>query len=192
MKTVIYGRISTGEQNDARQRQKANKEQTPCFIDVCSGAVPFMERPKAKQLIAYLIKNHDAQVNILSVDRLGRNTLDILNTLEFFNSMGFNIRIENLGMDSDSPFFSMMVSIMGTLAEQERKTIRERCQQGIQIAKAEGKYTGRKNGTTDDRAKILAKHSDIVECLRANMKVSKIAEVTGKTRVTVYRVKDVL
>jgi DNA invertase Pin-like site-specific DNA recombinase len=50
MNTVTYGRISTAEQNEDRQLKKGIKS----FIDVCSGTIPFMERPKAKELIKYL------------------------------------------------------------------------------------------------------------------------------------------
>jgi DNA invertase Pin-like site-specific DNA recombinase len=86
----------------------------------------------------------------------------------------------------------MFVSIVGTLATQEKKTIAERCKQGIEIAKSKGLYTGRKIGTIDNREKVLSKHSDIVLCLNQNMNVSDTSEVTGKTRATVYKVKKVL
>lgn len=183
---VTYGRISTAEQNDERQKVKGYKS----FIDTCSGSVPFFERPKAKELIKFLKSNDEVIVNIISVDRLGRNTIDILQTVEYFKANNFKLHIENLGMDTQSPFFDMMVSIMGTLAEQERKTIAERCKQGIESAKSKGLYTGRKTGTVDSREKILKKHSDIVLCLNKGMKVQDIANLTKKTRVTIYKVKS--
>lgn len=185
---ITYGRISTIEQNEERQTTKGYKS----FMDTCSGAVPFMERPKAKELIKFLNSNPGATVNIIAVDRLGRNTIDILNTVEYFKANNFNLRIDNLGMDNTSPFFDMMVSIMGTLAQQEKKTIAERCKQGIEIAKSKGLYTGRKKGTSDNREKTLKKHADIVLCLQKNMNVNETAKLTKKTRVTVYKVKALL
>jgi DNA invertase Pin-like site-specific DNA recombinase len=188
MNTVTYGRISTAEQNEDRQLKKGIKS----FIDTCSGTVPFFERPKSKELIKYLKSNPGTTVNIIAVDRLGRNTLDILQTVEYFKANNFNLRIENLGMDNTSPFFDMMVSIMGTLAQQEKKTIAERCQQGIELAKSKGLYTGRKVGTVDSRQKTLEKHADIVLCLNKNMSVNETSKLTKKTRVTVYKVKALL
>jgi DNA invertase Pin-like site-specific DNA recombinase len=185
---INYARISTAEQNEARQLTKGNKS----FIDTCSGTIPFMERPKAKELLKHLKKHPKDVVLINSVDRLGRNTIDILNTVEFFKANNLNLKIENLGMDTSSPFFEMMVSILGTIATQEKKFIAERCKQGIEIAKADGKYLGRKIGTKDNREKIMKKHSDIVLCLKKNMKINDIAKITGKTRVTVYKVKSIL
>ena len=185
---VTYARISTAEQNENRQITKGYKS----FVDTCSGSTPFFERPKAQELIKFLKKNPEAIVNIEAVDRLGRNTIDILQTVEYFKANNFNLRIDNLGMDNTSPFFDMMVSIMGTLAQHEKKTIAERCRQGIEIAKAEGKYTGRKKGTQDPRQKTLFKHSDIALCLKKNMTVKQTADMTKKTRTTVYKVKELL
>jgi DNA invertase Pin-like site-specific DNA recombinase len=185
---IIYGRISTSEQNEARQTVKGIKS----FIDVCSGSIPFFERPQAKKLMEFLKSNPEAITNIIAVDRLGRNTIDIIQTVEYFKAKNYTLKIDNLGIDSNSPFFEMMVSIIGTLATQEKKTIAERCKQGIEIAKSKGLYTGRKKGTVDNREKILSKHSDIVLCLNQNMNVTDVSEVTGKTRATVYKVKKVL
>lgn len=185
---ITYGRISTAEQNEARQIIKGQKS----FIDTCSGATPFFERPKAKEMIKFLKSNPSAIVNIIAVDRLGRNTLDILQTVEYFKANNFNLKIDNLGMDNTSPFFDMMVSIMGTLAEHEKKTIAERCKQGIEIAKNKGLYQGRKLGTTDSRNKTLDKHSDIVLCLNKKMTIQETARLTNKTRMTIYKVKSLL
>ena len=185
---ITYGRISTSEQNEERQTAKGYKS----FIDVCSGSIPFFERPQAKNLIKFLKSNPGATTNIIAVDRLGRNTIDILQTIEYFKANNYNLKIENLGIDNDSPFFEMFVSIVGTLATQEKKTIAERCKQGIEIAKSKGLYTGRKPGTTDNREKILSKHSDVVLCLNQNMNITDTSEVTGKTRATIYKVKKVL
>ena len=131
---VIYGRISTSEQNEARQIKSGDKS----FIDKCSGAVKFMERPQAKKLIEYLKLNPNAVTNVLSVDRVGRSTLDILETVEFFKKNNYTLRIDNLGMDNSSPFFDLMISLLGTLAEHERQVIKERCKGGIEVAKAKG------------------------------------------------------
>lgn len=185
---ITYGRISTAEQNQARQTTQGYKS----FIDTCSGSIPFFERPKAKDMIKFLKNNPGAVVNIIAVDRLGRNTIDILQTVEYFKANNFNLRIENLGMDNTSPFFDMMVSIMGTLAQQEKKTIAERCKPGRELAKEKGLYQGRKKGTADNREKTLSKHKDVVLCLAKNMSVSETANLTNKTRVTVYKVKALL
>lgn len=185
---VIYGRISTSEQNEARQLEKGEIT----FIDKCSGAVLFMERPQAKRLLDYLKNNPTCETEILSVDRIGRSTLDILQTIQFFKQNGYTLKIKNLGMDNSSPFFDLMISLLGTLAEHERQVIKERCKGGIEVAKAKGIYSGRKKGTTDDRNRTLKKHQDIVTCLNSKMKVADIERITGKHRATIGKVKSVM
>jgi DNA invertase Pin-like site-specific DNA recombinase len=185
---VIYGRVSTFDQNEARQIVKGEL----MFIDKCSGAVPFMERPQAKKLMEYLKKNPTCETEILSVDRIGRSTLDILQTVEYFKKNGYTLKINNLGMDNSSPFFDLMISLLGTLAEHERQIIKERCRGGIEVAKANGIYSGRKKGTIDDRNRTLHKHKDIVNCLSQNMSIAKVVETTGKHRNTVTKVKALL
>jgi DNA invertase Pin-like site-specific DNA recombinase len=185
---AIYGRISTTEQNEARQLVKGEIS----FIDKCSGAVPFMERPQAKKLIEYLKKNPTCETEILSVDRIGRSTLDILQTIQFFKNNGYVLKIQNLGMDNSSPFFDLMISLLGTLAEHERQVIKERCKGGIAVGKANGIYQGRKKGTTDDRNRTLKKHQDIVTCLNSKMKIGDICKLTGKHRLTVQKVRKLI
>lgn len=185
---VIYGRISTFDQNEARQIVKGEI----LFLDKCSGAVPFMERPQAKKLIEHLKKNPTCETEILSVDRIGRSTLDILQTIQFFKQNGYVLKIQNLGMDNSSPFFDLMISLLGTLAEHERQVIKERCKGGIAVGKANGIYQGRKKGTTDDRNRTLKKHQDIVTCLNSKMKGADICRLTGKHRATIQKVKDLL
>ena len=185
---VIYGRVSTYEQNEARQIVNGKKS----FIDKCSGAVPFMERPQAKKLLEFLKVQPTDETVVLSVDRIGRSTIDILQTIQFFKQKGYTLRIENLGLDNSSPFFDLMISMLGTLAEHERQVIKERCRGGIEVAKANGVYNGRMKGTTDDRNRTLKKHQDIVTCLSSNMKVADICKLTGKHRSTVYKVQRLL
>jgi len=185
---VIYARVSTTEQNEVRQLKECDKT----FIDRCSGAIPFLERPQGKKLISFLKLNPETTTLVKSVDRLGRNTIDILNIVQMFRDNEWSIEIEDLGMNNKSPFFDLMISLMGTLAEHERKMIKERTKQGIEIRKANGGYKGRVKGSKDDRDKILKKHIDVVTCLEGNMNITDIAKVTGKTRATIYKVKNLL
>jgi DNA invertase Pin-like site-specific DNA recombinase len=188
MQRVTYGRISTEGQNESRQLVKGEI----AFIDKCSGAVCFSDRPQAKKLIEFLKINPETETHILSVCRMGRSTLDILTTIQFFKKNNYKLSIDNLGMDNSSPFFDLMISLLGTLAEHERQIIKDRCRGGIDAAQKAGIYTGRKRGSTDDRNKVLKKHNDIVTCLQSKMKVADISRITEKTRATIYKVKKML
>ena len=189
MEKVRYIRVSHKSQNEERQKGGGY---TKTFIDKCSGVIPFEERPSGKELLLYLSKNPNTIISIKSIDRLGRDTLSILQTIEDFNKKGWVLEIEDLGMNSTSSFFPLMVSLLSTLSTHEREMIRERSLQGIRLAKEKGLYQGRKPGTTDNRQKILSKHKDVVLLLEKKLKVKDIVNITGKTRPTIYKVKKII
>lgn len=147
---AVYVRISTPNQNVERQLKKDKSIKT--YIDICSGAVPFNERTNA----SLMMKNKNiSQIEVKEISRLGRNLKDILNTIEFFINKGVDIRIENLGLNlmvegKISPMANLMVSMFGAIAEHERNIINERTQEGREIAKAKGKFKGRKRGAVSN------------------------------------------
>jgi DNA invertase Pin-like site-specific DNA recombinase len=81
---VKYIRVSTIEQNTDRQTDFAGIT----YIDECSGSIAFKDRPNAKKL---LFNNDIKEVHIHSIDRLGRNTLDIMQTIQNFTNRGINV-----------------------------------------------------------------------------------------------------
>jgi len=83
---------------------------------------------------------------VWSIDRLGRNLRDIINTIHFFNEKKVAIRFISQGLvtldenGKENPISKMMISILGVVGEMERSQIRERQLEGIKIAKASSKF----------------------------------------------------
>lgn len=189
-----YIRVSTIEQNTERQEDKEYKS----FIDKCSGAIPFAERLQAGKLIQAIESGLIKYVSVHSIDRLGRNQLDILNTIEWFKSKNVNLKIENLGVElftidnKINPAFQIITSVMATIAEMEREQIKERQKEGIAIAKAKGIYTGRKVGSVESIDEVLHKHKDVVKYLNQKMSVRDINKLTSKSTATIQKVKKLM
>jgi DNA invertase Pin-like site-specific DNA recombinase len=183
METIVYGRISTNNQNSERQESEGKK----LFIDKCSGTIPFAERPEAKKLLKYC-KANEVEVEVLDIDRLGRNLSDILNTIEAFKKDKIEVHIKSLGVSSSSPLFETIIGIFGTVAQLEKNLIKERTKAGIEIAKLQGKYLGRAVGSVQTNEAILEKYKDVVEALKTNKNISKVAFITKRNRATVYKV----
>lgn len=194
---VLYARISTANQNIERQLKKESGLKT--YIDVCSGSVEFSKRPEASNLIR---NKNITEIHVKHIDRLGRNLKDILNTVEVFTSKGINLVIEDLGFSTlvngkISPTAKLIISMFGAVAELEKNNINERTQQGREIAKAEGRYKGRKRGTSN---KLTRNKELLIEAIQKRldegMKVSKIADyykedlnnksLPSVTRTTIY------
>lgn len=199
MKAILYSRISSKDQNQARQLEsmeawaKRNEKVTEfvTISEAVSGSVPFADRQGGE-----IFKMKDvALVVVHDLDRLGRNALDILSTIQELHKRGIPVAVVKLGMETllpngkENPAAKIVLSVMATLAEMERERIRERQAEGIAIAKRQGKYKGRKAGTTDSRAKFLTKHKDVQRELKAGLSVRKAAKLTGKSPATVQKVK---
>jgi DNA invertase Pin-like site-specific DNA recombinase len=191
-----YNRISTANQNLERQLAKQNPDEA-LYNDVVSGSVAFSERSKGKQLVADIEANKVNYVVVSSIDRLGRNLYDIINTLEYFNSKGVTLRVDNLGLESIvsgkiNPTFNLIISVMANVAEMERQTLLERQQEGIAIAKAKGVYKGRLKGTTETDSEVLAKYKDVVKFIKMGKSLRDVKSRCNVSLATVQKVKQVL
>lgn len=188
-----YIRVSTTEQNTDRQNQSFNGL---TYIDKVSGSIAFKERPQAKKLLS----NEDiTEVYVHSIDRLGRNTLDIMQTIQNFTSKGINVVSEKEGLQTivngkENPIAKMMIGILGTLAEFELNRLKERQAEGIANAKKKGVYIGRKVGTTESIEQFLSKKSTqaIMRYLKANESIRRTAKLSGTSVGTVQKVKKIL
>lgn len=192
---VIYGRISTSGQNSDIQL----KEGVKSYIDVCSGDVPFKERKQAKKLINQIEQNNITSISVKSIDRLGRNTEDILNTITFFNSKNIEFYAEREFLFSHNegvknPTFNLMVGLMGTLAEFEKQRIKERTSEGIAKAKAQGKFLGRAFGTTESKEVVLSKskNAKAVNLIKKGESLNNIKNATRLSKPTIIKLKKLI
>ena len=148
LKTIRYNRVSSISQNLGRQ-QKNNDDYTYVFEDRCSSAINVFDRKYGVFLKEYVQQKKVNEISIHSIDRLARNLRDLLDVIEFFHTNGVSLYIENLGMrtlvDGKMNYtIKMMISVMGSFSEIENEIRRERQMEGIEIAKALGKYKNRK------------------------------------------------
>ena len=191
-----YARISSQSQKLDRQTIKKNDDEI-LFQDVVSGSVAFADRKSAKDLIAQIENGSINFVSVSSVDRLGRNLQNIINTLTYFNSKGVTLRVDNLGLESMTlgkvnPTFNLIISVMANVAEMERETLLERQREGIAVAKAKGIYTGRVKGSVASDAEVLAKYKDVVKFLKMKKPLRDIKSRCGVSLGTVQKVSALL
>ncbi len=205
MKVYYYSRISTVSQNASRQL--ANFKSHPhfkpenVFVDKVQGNVPFLERPEAARLFDLVTSQECQEKNITivvdSIDRLGRNLVNTLQTIELLTSNKINLQslkegFETLINGKENPIAKVVVSVMASIAEMERNRIKERTQEGIKIARAEGKFKGRKIGSTQSDERLLQRHPVVVEKLKKGLTIRDISSITQKSTATIMRVKKTL
>ena len=152
-KIFYYARVSSREQNLDRQIEaflKLGAEEREIICDKESGKN--LERVGYQALKNTMLRRGDTLV-IKSLDRLSRNKTDIKNELQYFKDNNIRLKVIDLPTTMmDLPegqgwVFEMvnniLIEVLGTIAEQERETIRKRQREGIDAAKAKGKHLGR-------------------------------------------------
>ena len=187
---VAYIRVSSIDQNPDRQLRVDIEKN---YIDKCSGSISFSERPEAKKLLA---NTNVTEIVVHSIDRLGRNTIDIMQTIQHFTNLGVNVISEKEGFETivngkENPISKMLIGILGTLAEFELSRIKERQAEGIAAAKNRGAYEGRPSGTVEDIEKFMSKKStqSILKYLRQGESINRTAKLSGTSTGTVKKVK---
>lgn len=152
-RTYYYARVSTKEQNLDRQIaafKNLGAEDREIITDKESGKD--LNRAGYNALKNAMLRKGDTLV-IKSLDRLSRNKTDIKNELQFFKDNGIRVKVIDLPTTmmelpkGQEWVFEMvnniLIEVLGTIAEQERETIRQRQAEGIAAAKAKGKALGR-------------------------------------------------
>jgi DNA invertase Pin-like site-specific DNA recombinase len=180
---LAYIRVSTVEQNEGRQLEamkRYNIDKT--FTDKASGK-DINNRPELKALIEYA-RSGDT-VYIESFSRLARNTQDLLNLVDAMNSKDIKVISLKEGLDSGTPTGKLMLTMIGAIATFERECMLERQKEGIALAKAEGKYKGRKE-------KELPKNFDDLyqQYISRRMTKTRLAELCNVSRPVMDRLLE--
>jgi DNA invertase Pin-like site-specific DNA recombinase len=196
MSRVKYIRISSADQNASRQETNSGKFDK-VFIDRCSGSIKLSERKEGKKLLKAIEAGQVSEVHCSSIDRLGRNLIDVLTMLELFNQQHINLYVENIGMFSmisgkPNHTFKMILSVLGNVAEMEREFILERQKQGIEIAKAKGVYKGRLYGSKMSDQDLLDKYKKVVTELKKGESLRRAAKLGECSLGTAQRVQKLL
>lgn len=149
--TFGYVRVSTDDQTTENQKRSiAERYQNVRWYsdDAVSGAVIATQRPKLSQLLE-TVQSGDTVV-VAAIDRLGRNTVDVLTTVELLKNKGVSVVSLRENFDLSTPVGIAMLTMLAAMAQLERENIKARQLAGLERARAEGKNLGREK-TIDDK-----------------------------------------
>lgn len=139
-KKIGYARVSTKDQNEARQIELFKQLGTDKnYIDKCSGSKA--SRPQLDEMLKY-VREEDI-VYIESISRLARGARDFLNIVDMLKSKDVNLVSQKELIDTTTPAGRFMMTVLAAMYEMELDNIHERQMEGIAAAKAAGKYLGR-------------------------------------------------
>ena len=187
-RVFAYCRVSTSGQTTDNQIQEIaaagfNVLQTRAIAETISGSIAACERPGFKKLMEKL-EAGDVLV-VTKLDRLGRNAMDVRQTVEALADLGVKVHCMALGgVDLTSPAGKMTMAVISAAAEFERDLLIERTQAGLARAKSEGKVLGRPRALSD------AQEAEALQRLDDGEAVAAVARALKTSRATVMRVRD--
>ncbi len=175
-----YVRVSTIQQNTDRQLETLTAYGVDrLFEEHLSGKD--LNRPKLQQMLDTL-REGDTVV-VTSVDRIARSAKDLLNLVDHIHSQGAHFKSLDNNIDTSKDMGKFILTILAAVAELERATILERQRQGIEIAKREGRYKGRKRKEIQDFEKVYQQWFD------HKISAEQAAKLLDISRATFYRRK---
>jgi DNA invertase Pin-like site-specific DNA recombinase len=196
---VYYLRVSTLEQNSARQMEEI-PEGCKVFEDKISGSIPFAERTEGRNIVNLIKQRQINTIHVHSIDRLGRNSLDILQTIQFFNEYEVNLISKKEGLQTfidgkKNEIASLMIGILSTLSEFELTRIKERQREGISSAKERGAYAnngGTKRAESFDEFMNKESSKKILKYLKQGLSVRSCAKMSECSISLVMKVRGLL
>ncbi len=187
-RVFAYTRVSTIDQEPANQLLEIKSagyaiEPHRHIEERISGSVEAFKRPCFLQLTQKL--EHGDTLVVTKLDRLGRNSIDVQKTVDWFSTQGIRLIVLQLGnLDLTSSSGSLMVKVLSAVADFERQLIVERVQAGLARAKAENVRLGRPSKTSvNDKQQIITK-------LAQGMTVSQVARDFGISRASVIKIRE--
>ena len=147
------------------------------YIDRMSGKNS--DRPELKKMVEY-VRQGDTVI-VESISRFARNTRDLLELVERLTAKGVEFVSKKEAIDTTTPTGKFMLTVFGAVAELEREYILQRQQEGIAIAKAQGKYKGRRPIEYPDFQKVAAAWK------RGELTAVQAMRKLGMSKATFYR-----
>jgi DNA invertase Pin-like site-specific DNA recombinase len=180
MTRIGYARVSTLDQNPELQTkalQSAGCERI--FTDHgVSGSKA--SREQLDKMLEHLRKGDE--VVVWKLDRLGRNTRNLLELVDQLENRGVHFQALTEGISTTGPMGRAMLTVMSAFAQLERDQLIERTKAGMAVAKGNGRKAGRREVTAEDEAVAKAKAYHV----KGNS-VAEIQKLIGASRATVYR-----
>jgi len=203
---VILARVSTDKQEYLRQLNELNDycngvgwNVKATFCNKISGAKSIEERTEIQELLQFVKTHQISRVVCLSIDRLGRNTLEALRVIQCLNENGVSLFVKNYNLETlnpdgkVNPVASLICTILLEIASMERLTIKERMTSGRNQYIARCRKEGIKMGRPSTYRKTIdtykAQYAKEISLMKKNLSLRNVSAITGTSINTLRRIK---
>ena len=177
MRLFGYARVSTSQQSldiQIKALKEAGVKESRIFTDIATGS---NAKRDGLTLLRQKVEEHDV-ILVKKLDRLGRDTADMIQLIKEFDTIGVAIRFIDDGISTEGSMGKMVVTILSAVAQAERQRILERTNEGRVEAKSKGIKFGRKRKI--DREKIVSLYI-------SGMGATALAKQAKIGRSTIYK-----
>ena len=201
----IFARVSTNVQDYERQvneltalAQRNSWSVEAVFCEKISGAKKNTERKALGRMVEYVQAHNINKVAVLSIDRLGRDTLQALEVIELLNKLGISLYIKNYGIETltesgeINPMSQFLCTLLLEVARMERRTIRERVESGYKNYRAHGGKVGRKEGYRKSESDMREQYAEEIRLLRKGISLRNISKITGTSVNTIRKCQSLI
>ena len=195
---IKYNRVSTILQSGNRFEADTDTYDLT-LLDKVSGSVSFKDRVEAKKLVQLVEDGKVTELVSEEFSRLGRNTGNVISTLDWLDQHKVNVRIRNLGIESrpngkKNPVWKILSATMSSLYEMELENIKERTTTGRMIYLQNGGTLGRPRNTTESISTFLSKSKSkkIIHYLEMGLSIREVAKQVNASPKTIMKVKKLM
>ena len=192
---VKYNRLSSLSQTGNRLTDDKTQYDL-VLLDRISGSIKFQDRPKGQELTKLVEQGKISELWVEEFSRLGRNTGDVIKTLEWLDEMKVNVVVRNIGLQSrpngvKNPIWKMISSVMSSLYEMELENIKERTMVGRKVYVLNGGRLGRPEGTKETEKDFLEKPQtkEIIKNLKKSLTIKDICKIVDCSNKTIIKTK---
>lgn len=205
---VIFARVSSTNDRQDYKRQINDLTEfadtrgyiiEKVFAEKISGGKKNNERKELMKMIDFINSNNDIDmVCVTEISRLGRNTLEVLKTIEILNENKISLYIQNYNMETltedkkVNPMVSFMVTVMAEVANIERSTIANRLSSGYQSFRRAGGKVGRKRGYRKSNEEIMEQYAEEIKLIKKGYSYQHISQLTNTNKNTLTKIKKMI
>jgi DNA invertase Pin-like site-specific DNA recombinase len=194
---VKYNRLSSLSQTGNRLTDDKTHYDL-VLLDRVSGSVGFKDRPKGQELTKLIEEGKVEELWVEEFSRLGRNTGDVIKTLEWLDEKNVNVIVRNIGLQSrpngqKNPIWKMISSVMSSLYEMELENIKERTMVGRKVYVQNGGRLGRPEGSSETEKEFLEKpqSKEIIKNLKKGHTIKDICKILDCSNKTIIKTKKI-
>lgn len=206
-RVVLFCRVSSTNDRQNYERQikdltlladSMNLEIVSVFAEKVSGAKKNHERPQLMKMVEFVNSNRIEKILVTELSRLGRDPLQILQTIEILNQNKISLFIQNYNIETltpdkeINPMSQFLITILAEIARMERRSIENRLSSGYQNYRNNGGKVGRRKGYRKSEEEMMAQYTEEIKMLKKGYSYQHISQITMTNKNTLTKLKRLL